>query len=52
MDERDLIRACRGGNRESCRDLLGHYADYAMSVAYHILMNREDAEIAGNLFSS
>jgi RNA polymerase sigma-70 factor (ECF subfamily) len=46
MDERDLIQNCRGGDRESCRKLMERYSDYAMSVAFHILMNRQDAEDA------
>ena len=46
MEESVLIRSCRLGDRESCRELLEKYRDYAMAVSLHILMNRQDAEDA------
>ena len=44
MSESDLIRGCREGSREARRAIFDLYSDYAMGLAVHILMNRQDAE--------
>jgi len=46
MSEKDLVRECLQGNKESYQELMDKYQDYAMAVALNILMNFEDAQDA------
>lgn len=44
MSDNNLVKECLQGNRESFRELMYKYQNYAMAVALNILMNFDDAQ--------
>ncbi len=44
MTDGELVGSCLQGCLESYRELMGRYSGYARTVAWNILLNREDAE--------
>jgi RNA polymerase sigma-70 factor (ECF subfamily) len=44
MTDRELVLSCLQGQLESYAELMARYGLYAMTVAFNILLNREDAE--------
>jgi len=46
MTDGELVASCLQGCLESYRELMGRYSGYAMTVAWNILLHRQDAEDA------
>jgi len=46
MTDNELVTSCLQGRLDSYRELMARYSRYAMTVAWNVLLNREDAEDA------